>query len=502
MNFNSFAFAVFLPIVFLVYWLICRQRLAYQNIFLLVASYLFYGWWDWRFLGLLAFTTLVTWGCSLPKTNRALWTTIAVITSIAILCFFKYFGFFGENLKRLFDVFGFELDWFTLEILLPVGISFYTFQAISYSVDVFRGQIAPCRNPLTFALYVSFFPQLVAGPIERSTQLLPQLQKVRKFDYIQAVLGMRLILWGLFKKCVVADGLGILVDLAWPDPTAVPVKIAALAVLLFPMQLYADFSGYSDIAKGSAALLGVRLMNNFTYPYFALNAKDFWRRWHRSLMQWFTQYVYIPIGGSRRGNRLAHVMVVFLLSGFWHGASWTFVLWGILCGFWYIASDRIGGRKNEDRISMRSDCVRMAVVYICYMLACIAFRAPDLNSMATMVSYAGVGVAFIIVGLLVLSWLNAKLRWFRFGLMGSIVIAVGIFAISNSVSFIIKFLNYLPVLMAVVLLAAEWHGRKNEFALQVMPSSKVMRSLIYVVLYLVVLTYSLNSTGAFIYFKF
>ncbi len=259
MSFISLTFALFLPVVFLVYWLALGRSFKAQNVFLLAASYVFYGWWDWRFLGLIALTTLLAFGCALPQTHRKAWTTLSVVVNLLILCGFKYFDFFGDNLRRLFAVFGYQLDWFTVEVLLPVGISFYTFQAISYSVDVYKGRIAPTRDIVAFGVFISFFPQLVAGPIERSTQLLPQFLTPRRWDYAGAVEGARLILWGLFKKCVVADGVAFWVDIAY-NSHAGNVGLhngfwCMVGAVGFALQIYGDFSGYSDIAKGSAKLL-------------------------------------------------------------------------------------------------------------------------------------------------------------------------------------------------------------------------------------------------------
>ena len=504
MTFNTIAFALFMPLVFALYWLVCRGRLRAQNILLLAASYLFYGWWDWRFLGLLIFSTLVSWACALPTKRRLTWTAVAVAANLVVLGFFKYFNFFGDNLRWLFQTFGLNIDWVTIEILLPVGISFYTFQAISYNIDVYRGNTPVCRSPLTFALFVAFFPQLVAGPIERSTQLMPQLTRARSFDYGQAVEGMRLILWGLFKKCAVADGLGLLVDLAWGDPAGVPAKNCLMAVMFFPLQVYADFSGYSDIAKGTAALLGVRLMDNFLFPFYSRNAIEFWQRWHRSLMQWFTQYVYIPLGGSRTGHRLRNVCVVFILSGLWHGANWTYVMWGVLCALWYAADYRRHAtlyKPGDGQVAGRRDAVHIALTFVIFAATVIVFRAPTMPAAWTMTVHVAPLFAAVAVAMLVFAWAVTKVRNLMYYCLLGAAMAALIQAVHSPAN-MVHVLNYLPVVFAVVMLCAEWRARTHTFALQVMPANPVARYAVYMGLYLVVWVTAMGSEGAFIYFRF
>ncbi|MDA9316907.1 MBOAT family protein, partial [Polaribacter sp.] len=338
MLFNSLEFLIFLPIVFICYWLVFK-KLKSQNIFLLIVSYVFYGWWDWRFLMLIAFTSLLSYYSGLLilkfdayKKRKKRLLIANIVINLLILGIFKYYNFFAENLIGLFSQLGIELDWVTLKILLPVGISFYTFQALSYSIDVYRKKIEPTNDVIAFFAYVSFFPQLVAGPIERATNLLPQFYKKRKFDYALAVSGLRLMLYGFFKKIVIADNAAVCVNAIFIDYADMPASSLWLAAILFSFQIYGDFSGYSDIAIGTSRLFGFNLMTNFKRPYFSRDIAEFWRKWHISLTTWFRDYLYIPLGGSRvgKGRAMLNTFVIFLVSGFWHGANWTFIVWGLI----------------------------------------------------------------------------------------------------------------------------------------------------------------------------
>ena len=336
MSFVSVAFLVFLPVVFIVYWLL-RRHLAWQNLFLLSASYVFYGWWDWRFLILIFITSLSSYasGLLIEKTERKrLVAATNIGLNIGILAIFKYYGFFIDNFSALLQQVGIQLDAPTLNVILPVGISFYTFQSLSYTIDVYRSKIPATRNIIAFFTYIAFFPQLVAGPIERATNLLPQMQSQRHFQYDEAVDGLRLMLWGFFKKMVIADNCAVAVNLIWADYAYANALTLLGGMVLFTFQIYGDFSGYSDIAIGTARLFGIRLMENFRLPYFASSMPEFWRRWHISLMTWFRDYLYIPLGGSREGTPkwIRNTLLVFLLSGLWHGANWTFVVWGLYNG--------------------------------------------------------------------------------------------------------------------------------------------------------------------------
>ena len=338
MLFNSIEYLIFLPSAFLLYWIVferlirgSRHQIRLQNAFVVVASYLFYGWWDWRFLLLIAFTSLCSWGSGLLIKKSKTWMWLNIVLNLGILALFKYYDFFVTEFARLFHA---EADGLLLKVILPVGISFYTFQALSYSIDVYRGKIEPTRDIIAFFAFISFFPQLVAGPIERATNLLPQFLRKRTFDYDNAIDGVRQILWGLFKKMVVADNCAVYVDQVFSNYTHHSGSTLLLAAVFFTIQIYGDFSGYSDIAIGTAKLFGIQLMRNFNLPYFSHGVTEFWRRWHISLMTWFRDYVYIPMGGSRVGKAKAvrNTFVVFLLSGLWHGANWTFIVWGAYHG--------------------------------------------------------------------------------------------------------------------------------------------------------------------------
>ena len=336
MLFNSIEFALFLPVVFCIYWFIANKNIKIQNGFIVLASYFFYACWDWRFLSLILFSTITDYAVGLwlnkvsTERKRKVLLTISIIVNLSFLGFFKYYNFFVENFVDIFRLFGRELNIHTLNIILPVGISFYTFQTMSYTIDVYRRKLDATKDFVAFAAFVSFFPQLVAGPIERATNLLPQFQQKRTFDYNAAVNGMRQILWGLFKKVVVADNCAILVNQVFADYGNYNGSTLLLATIFFAFQIYGDFSGYSDIAIGTSRLFGFNLMRNFNYPYFSRNIAEFWRRWHISLTTWFRDYLYIPLGGSRGSKTqiIRNTFIVFLVSGFWHGANWTFLAWG------------------------------------------------------------------------------------------------------------------------------------------------------------------------------
>ena len=355
MLFNSFQFLIFLPVVFALYWFVFKRR-RWQNLLLVVASYIFYGWWDWRCLGLIALTSVCSYasGVVIEKLEgrrqyQKAVSAANIVLNLGILCYFKYFNFFADSLAVLLrSTFGYELDWMTSEVVLPVGISFYTFQALSYSIDVYQHRIRPTRDVVEFFAYISFFPQLVAGPIERATNLLPQFQRERQFDYCKAVDGLRQMRWGFFKKLVIADNCGVTVNMYWNQYEDLSgLSLLALASL-FLLQVYCDFSGYSDIAIGCGRLFGFNLMRNFNNPFFARNIPEVWRRWHISLMSWFKDYVYIPLGGSRRGKfrKAMNIMIVYVLSGLWHGASWNYVFWGFAFGALLLIYNALGINKK------------------------------------------------------------------------------------------------------------------------------------------------------------
>ena len=410
MLFNSFEFLIFLPIVFLLYWFVfdyairkCEKQLLWQNLFVVVASYIFYGWWDWRFLILIAITTILSFlsgiGIEKAHTQRGKKAVMIanIVVNLGILGVYKYYDFFAAQFAQLF---GIESDFLLLHLILPVGISFYTFQALSYSIDVYRKHIQPTLDIVAFTAFLSFFPQLVAGPIERATNLLPQFQRKRHFDYTQAVDGMRQILWGLFKKIVVADNCAAYVDTVFADISTQSGSTLVLAAVLFTFQIYGDFSGYSDIAIGTAKLFGINLMRNFNVPYFSRDIAEFWRRWHISLTTWFRDYVYIPLGGSRpvvperlkaKGERRAaryikwiavrNTFVIFLLSGFWHGANWTFVSWGAYHALLFVPLLVMNkNRRFMDDERQWTDIPRMLLTFVLVVIGWIFFRASDMAS--------------------------------------------------------------------------------------------------------------------------
>ena len=344
MLFNSLDFAIFLPVVFLLYWFIADKNLKLQNFLIVVSSYVFYGWWDWRFLSLILFSTLVDYsvGVGLSKhdniTKRRALLWISIIVNLGFLGLFKYYNFFLYNFVGAFSFFGIEINANSLNIILPVGISFYTFQTLSYTIDVYKRKLESTKNFIAFAAFVSFFPQLVAGPIERATNLLPQFYKNRTFDYKKAIDGLRQILWGLFKKIVIADNSAQIANEIFNNSGNYPGSTLVLGALFFAFQIYCDFSGYSDIAIGTSRLFGFDLKQNFSFPYFSRDIAEFWRRWHISLSTWFRDYLYIPLGGSRGGNlmKVRNTFIIFIVSGFWHGANWTFIIWGVLNAVYFL----------------------------------------------------------------------------------------------------------------------------------------------------------------------
>jgi alginate O-acetyltransferase complex protein AlgI len=393
MLFNSIDFVVFLPLVFILYWFVFNKNLRHQNALIVIASYVFYGWWDWRFLSLILFSTLVDYfvGAQLGKEENQrrrkilLWTSILV--NLGFLGFFKYFNFFLDNFVEAFTFFGMPLQTRALSIVLPVGISFYTFQTLSYSIDVYRKKLEPAKDFISFAAFVSFFPQLVAGPIERATNLLPQFYKARTFDRNLAVDGLRQILWGLFKKVVIADNCAEYANLIFNNSADYNGSTLALGALFFAFQIYGDFSGYSDIAIGTSRLFGFNLMKNFAFPYFSRDIAEFWRRWHISLSTWFRDYLYIPLGGSHGGNwiKIRNTFIIFVVSGFWHGANWTFVAWGTLNAIYFMPLLLFNqNRKNIDVVARGklaasfSDIIKIIFTFSLTLVAWVFFRAENI----------------------------------------------------------------------------------------------------------------------------
>lgn len=394
MLFNSLEFLIFLPIVFLLYWFVFRGR-KWQNLLVIVASYVFYGWWDWRFLFLIAITSLFSYVSGLliehyeghRRWQRAV-SAANIVLNISILGVFKYYNFFVENLDALLSAFGWHFDWVTINIILPVGISFYTFQALSYTIDVYHKKLPATHDPVEFFAYISFFPQLVAGPIERATNLLPQFQQQRNFDHAKAVDGMRQMLWGFLKKLVVADNCAFVVNSYWDQYAQLPGLTLFMLGILFTLQIYCDFSGYSDIAIGCARLFGFNLMRNFNFPYFSRSIPEFWRRWHISLTTWFRDYIYFPLGGSRceKWKIIRNVFIVWAVSGLWHGANWTFVCWGLFHAILLSIYNILGiNTKYKNVVAYGrylpsiKELLQMTLTFLLAIVGWIIFRAESIS---------------------------------------------------------------------------------------------------------------------------
>ena len=432
MLFNSLEFMLFLPIVFMLYWFIFR-RYKLQNLFLVVASYVFYGWWDCRFLVLIVATSLFSYTTGLlidhfesQRHWQKTWSIINIVANLGILCIFKYYNFFVENLNLMFGMLNFHMDWVTLNIILPVGISFYTFQALSYTIDVYRGIVKPTRDVIAFFAYISFFPQLVAGPIERAKDLLPQFQRNRHFEYTKAVDGLRQMLWGFFKKLVIADNCAFAVNSCWDSYVQLPGFTILFMGFLFTFQIYCDFSGYSDIAIGCARLFGFNLRRNFDFPYFSRNISEFWRKWHMSLMTWFRDYLYIPLGGSRcsKWKVMRNTFIVFFLSGLWHGANWTFLVWGLYHACLISVLVIIGIRTKDNNIvtyrllPTLKESFQISVTFLLVVFGWIIFRAENMSQFLRLLKalftnpffninqvYGGIYMIHILF-LLIIEWLQ------------------------------------------------------------------------------------------------
>jgi len=394
MLFNSLDFAIFLPIVFLLYWFVFDKKIVLQNILIVIASCFFYGWWDWRFLSLILFSIVVNYFIGLgllkqeEKIKRKILLWISISINVGFLGFFKYFNFFLDNFITAFSFFGTEIKANSLNIVLPVGISFYTFQALSYVIDVYKRKLEPTKNFIAFFAFVSFFPQLVAGPIERATNLLPQFYSKRSFDYSRAVDGMRQILWGLFKKIVIADNCAKFANLIFNNSSDYNGSTLFLGAIFFAFQIYGDFSGYSDIAIGTARLFGLNLKQNFAFPYFSRDIAEFWRRWHISLSTWFRDYLYIPLGGSRvvTWKKVRNIFIIFVVSGFWHGANWTFIVWGALNAVFFLPLILVHRNRihldtvaNNRFLPSFKEAANILITFTLTLVAWIFFRAENIN---------------------------------------------------------------------------------------------------------------------------
>jgi len=404
MLFNSLQFLPFFVIVFFLYWFVFNKSLRKQNLLLLASSYFFYGCWDWRFLFLLVFSTFLDYFSGLmifraeTQGKRKTWLLISVLTNLGFLGFFKYYNFFAHSMADFLYLFGLKTNPFSLSIILPVGISFYTFHGLSYVFDVYNRKIEPTRNWVDYSVFVSFFPLLVAGPIERATHLLPQIEQPRHFDGRKAVDGLRQILWGFFKKIVIADTCAGFVNELWTNYTHYSGSTLLLGAIMFAFQIYGDFSGYSDIALGVARLLGIELLRNFSYPYFSRNIAEFWRRWHISLSSWFRDYLYIPLGGSKGGKwkTIRNVLLIFIASGFWHGANWTFIAWGFLNALFILPSVLFNTNRQYLDIAAKGrllpsvgELLHIVLTFTLATFAWIFFRSASLTE-----AYHFIGIIF------------------------------------------------------------------------------------------------------------
>lgn len=428
MLFNSLSFAIFLPIVFFLYWFVTKGNLRLQNILLLVSSYFFYACWDWRFMFLLIFSTALDFYTGIKiyeaqeKRKKLFWLWLSIGINLGFLGFFKYYNFFTASFADGLALLGLKANFSTLNVILPVGISFYTFHGLSYIIDLYKGRIKPERNFIDYSVFVSFFPLLVAGPIERANHLLPQIIKERKFSYSQAADGLRQILWGLFKKMVIADNCAEYANLIFNNSAEYSGSTLVLGALFFTFQIYGDFSGYSDIALGTARLFGIDLLRNFAFPYFSRDIAEFWRRWHISLSSWFKDYLYIPLGGSKGGTwmKIRNTFIIFIVSGFWHGANWTFIVWGALNALFFLPL--LLSNKNRQYIDIVArgrylpslkEAFMMATTFGLTVFAWIFFRAENLRHALNYVKkifspslfqipyYRGISEARTIIGLLV-----------------------------------------------------------------------------------------------------
>ncbi|MDZ4668735.1 MAG: MBOAT family O-acyltransferase [bacterium] len=489
MLFHTQNFAFFLTAVFLLFWFLVPKKLTAQNVLLIAASYVFYGFWDVRFLVLLCLSTLIDFFTGLQihaasnEQNRKRWLWLSIVLNFGLLAYFKYVNFFIDNVINLLQNMGFTANLAFVNVLLPVGISFYTFHGISYVIDIYYKRIEPTRDFVAYALFVSFFPLLVAGPIERANHLLPQLKQLRKFDYSEAVLGLKQILWGLFKKMVIADNCMVLVDHAFAYHNTLPASTLAMGAIFFSFQIYGDFSGYSDIAIGTGRLFGIELLKNFSFPYFAHSIADFWKRWHISLTSWFRDYLFLPLGGSKVSTWLSmrNVLVVFLVSGFWHGASWTFVVWGLLNALFYLfyinVYTRFGMAKRVYNLvgGSRHVAWRLAIwegvsilsTFLLMSFLWIFFRAENLGEAFSFIKH--ICHSSLFSNVLAEPKLNAYI---------------------------------LPLL--VFFLWVEWQGRQAQFALQYFMQAypKPLRWGFYGMLVFLIGMYMTVETSPFIYFQF
>jgi alginate O-acetyltransferase complex protein AlgI len=484
MFFNSLNFAIFLPIVFVLYWFVTNKSLKLQNILLLVSSYFFYACWDWRFLFLLIFSTLLDYYTGIKMcdaknpASKKFWFWLSISVNLGFLGVFKYYNFFAESFAAAIANFGLQVNPWTLKVILPVGISFYTFHGLSYVIDIYKDRIKAEKNFIDYSVFVSFFPLLVAGPIERATHLLPQIQKKRVFNYAIAVDGLKQILWGLFKKVVIADQCAEIANITFNNQGDYSGSTLALGAVFFAFQIYGDFSGYSDIALGTARLFGIDLLRNFAFPYFSRDIAEFWRRWHISLSTWFRDYLYIPLGGSKGGMwyKVRNTFIIFLVSGFWHGANWTFIIWGLLNALYIMPSIIFNtNRTNLDIVAQDKllpsfkELFQMGITFSLTVFAWIFFRAENVAHALDYISQIASSTFFTKPSLLMKHTLLTKSL------------------------FLILFL----------FIVIEWLGRQQQYAIAVLTNSwpKVVRYAFYYLIILGILWFS-GKEQQFIYFQF
>lgn len=485
MLFNSIDFAIFLPVVFFIYWVFGNKNLRVQNFIIVISSYFFYGYWDWRFLSLIFLSTLVDYfiGGRLKnqqiKSKRKILLILSLSVNLGILIIFKYYNFFLENFVNTFSLFGVQISSSSLNIILPVGISFYTFQTLSYTIDIYNKRLEPTQDFIAFASFVCFFPQLVAGPIERAINLLPQFNNKRTFVYFKAVDGLNQILWGLFKKVVIADSCSVFVNEIFTDSQNMDGISLFIGALLFSVQVYGDFSGYSDIAIGTSKLFGFRLMQNFSFPYFSRSILEFWKRWHISLTSWFTDYLFTPLALNLRDYKLKglilSITITFFLSGLWHGAKWTFIVWGILHSIYYLITILMVGFKIPKKV--------------------VAFG----KNIPTLKEFSTIALTFILV-----SFANIFFRAENLNHAFNIIYRIFNVELLSLPKFFYDKSAFILLSLILIFFLIEWLGRVNKYATEkIFVKNKNLKNIFLHLLIILIIWFSINSEPQeFIYFQF